>query len=143
MITLSDDFARLDFDRVHAWLAGSYWSPGISRTLVEKAAGNAHCLGAYEGGVQVGYARLISDRATFAWLADVFIDEPARGKGLGRRMVSWFLDHPEYHDLRRVMLATKDAQEVYRPLGFVEPVRPDRLMERLAPWLAEMLRTAP
>ncbi|WP_458933033.1 GNAT family N-acetyltransferase, partial [Enterococcus faecium] len=89
MITLSDDKARLDVARVHGWLASSYWSPGIARDLVERAIAGSHCLGAYQDGVQVGYARAITDRATFAWIADVWIDSAVRGQGLGRRMVQW------------------------------------------------------
>ena len=86
MIELSDDPARLDVALVHAWLASSYWSPGIAREAVERAMAGSHCLGAYRDGGQVGFARAISDRATFAWLADVWVDAPARGAGLGRPM---------------------------------------------------------
>jgi GNAT superfamily N-acetyltransferase len=143
MIELSDDPARLQFDRVHAWLAGSYWSPGIERALVERAARGSHCLGAYRGGGQVGYARMISDRATFGWIADVFVAEDARGAGLGRRMVGWFLDHADYAGLRRIGLVTADAHGVYAKLGFHALLRPDRYMERLHPDAAALLRAAP
>ena len=143
MIDLSDDPARLQFERVHAWLAGSYWSPGIARDLVERAARGSHCLGAYQGGEQVGYARMISDRATFGWIADVFVAEDARGAGLGRRMVTWFLDHPDYAGLRRIGLVTADAHEVYAKLGFHALLRPDRYMERLHPDAEALLRAAP
>ena len=84
MIELSDDKARLDVARVHGWLASSYWSPGIERALVERAIAGSHCLGAYSQGEQVGYARMITDHATFAWLADVWVDERARGQGIPR-----------------------------------------------------------
>ena len=143
MIELLDDPALLQFDRVHAWLASSYWSPGIARATVERAAAGSHCLGAYNGGAQVGYARMITDRATFAWLADVWVDEPGRGRGLGRRMVRWFLDHPDYLDLRRIMLVTGDAHGVYSPLGFHPPLRPERYMERLHPDMAARLGALP
>src|SRR6187402_3404074 len=95
-IRLSDDKSRLQVDVIHGWLASSYWSPGIERSLVEKAIAGSHCLGAYRDGAQVGYARMITDHATFAWLADVWIDESVRGQGLGRRMVDWFLAHPDF-----------------------------------------------
>jgi len=131
MIELSDDKARLDVARIHGWLASSYWSPGISRDLVERAIAGSHCLGAYHGDDQVGFARMITDHATFAWLADVWIDEPARGNGLGRQMVQWFLDHPGFAGIRRIALTTIDAHGVYAPLGFNAPVRPERYMERL------------
>ena len=140
MIELSDDKTRLDIARVHGWLESSYWSPGITRELVERAVAGSHCLGSYQDGTQIGYARAISDRATFAWIADVWIDEAARGAGLGRRMVQWFLDHPDYRGIRRIALITKDAQGLYEGVGFHALIRPERYMERLAPGFAEMLR---
>ena len=140
MIELSDDVSRLDFARVHGWLATSYWSPGIARELVEKAAAGSHCLGAYRNGEQIAYARMIGDKATFAWLADVWIDEAARGQGLGRRMVQWFLDHPDYQGLRRIALTTADAHGVYETLGFHAPIRPENYMERIDPLAAARLR---
>jgi len=143
MIELSDDKARLDVARIHGWLASSYWSPGIARDLVERAIAGSHCLGAYEGGEQVGFARMITDHATFAWLADVWIDEPARGQGLGRRMVGWFLDDARYRDLRRIALATADAHGVYEALGFHALKRPGRYMERLDPAIAAQLDATP
>ena len=143
MIELSDDVARLRFDRVHDWLASSYWSPGIARELVERAARGSHCLGAYRDGEQLGYARAITDRATFAWIADVWVDEAARGQGLGRRMVRWFLDHPNYAGVRRFALVTMDAHGVYAPLGFSAPIRPQNYLERLDPESAARLRAAP
>jgi GNAT superfamily N-acetyltransferase len=143
MIELDDDPARLDFDRVHGWLAGSYWSPGIARETVERAATGSHPLGAYRNGEQVGYARIISDRATFGWIADVFVDEAARGTGIGRAMVGWFLAHPDYAPLRRIGLVTADAHGVYAALGFHALLRPDRYMERLHPDAAALLRAAP
>ena len=143
MIGLSDDFARLDLDRVHRWLAGSYWSPGIARDLVERAARGSHCLGAYRNGEQVGYARAITDHAAFAWIADVWVDEPVRGEGLGRQMVRWFLDHPDFAGVRRFALVTGDAHGVYEALGFHAPLRPERYMERLHPDAAARLRALP
>ena len=143
MTTLDDSKARLDIGRIHGWLASSYWSPGISRALVERAIAGSHCLGAYRDGEQVGYARAITEYATFAWIADVWIDEAARGQGLGRRMVDWFVQHPEYAGIRRIALVTADAHGVYAALGFRPPLRPDRYMERLSAEAAAMLRTAP
>lgn len=143
MIELSDDKALLQVERIHGWLASSYWSPGIELWRVEKAIAHSHCLGAYRGGEQVGYARAITDHATFAWIADVWVDEAARGQGLGRRMVQWFLDHPDIRDLRRIALATADAHGVYAALGFHPLLRPDRYMERLAADMAATLKAAP
>lgn len=143
MIELSDDRARLQFDRLHSWLASSYWSPGIARELVERAAAGSHPLGAYRDGEQVGYARMITDYATFAWLADVWIEESVRGQGLGRAMVRWFLDHPDFTGIRRFALVTGDAHGVYAALGFHPPLRPERWMERLDPEAARRLREMP
>ncbi|TDW63617.1 acetyltransferase (GNAT) family protein [Novosphingobium sp. PhB55] len=139
-IELSDDAARLDIARVHGWLASSYWTPGVERAQVERQIAGSHCLGAYlADGTQLGFARVISDRASFAWLADVWVDESVRGQGLGRRMVNWFLDNPDYADIRRFMLATKDAHGVYARLGFAPLVRPDWLMEKLSGPFAAIL----
>ena len=142
-IILSDDASRLQVDRIHSWLASSYWSPGIEHALVERAIAGSHCLGAYRDDAQVAFARMITDHATFAWLADVWVEESVRGQGLGRRMVGWFLDHPSFAGLRRIGLVTADAHGVYAGLGFHPLVRADRYMERLAPGLADQLRTAP
>jgi GNAT superfamily N-acetyltransferase len=142
-IVLSDDKARLDVARIHGWLTTSYWSPGIARALVEKAIAGSHCLGAYDAeGAQIGFARMITDHATFAWLADVFVDEAARGQGVGRKMVAWFLDHPDFAGLRRIGLVTADAHGVYEPLGFHALLRSDRYMERLSPAAAALLAAA-
>jgi len=136
---LSDDKARLDVAHIHGWLASSYWSPGIARALVERAIAGSHCLGAYREGAQIGFARMITDRATFAWLADVWVEETARGQGVGRAMVRWFLDHPDYREMRRIGLTTADAHGVYAALGFHALRRPERYMERLAPDFARLL----
>jgi GNAT superfamily N-acetyltransferase len=142
MIELDDDKQRIDVARVHGWLAGSYWSPGIERAVVERAMAHSHCLGAYRDGRQVGFARAITDYATFAWIADVWIDEAERGKGLGRRMVAWFADHPRFVGIRRIGLTTADAHGVYAPLGFTPLLRPDRYMERLSPQAIALLQAA-
>ncbi len=133
-ITLSDDKTLLQHDRIHGWLASSYWSPSIARDLVDRAIAGSHCLGAYRSdGRQVGFARTITDHATFAWIADVWVDETVRGRGLGRRLVAWFVDHPRFVGIRRVGLVTRDAHGVYAPLGFGPLLRPENHMERLAP----------
>lgn len=140
MIELSDDITKIDVARVHGWLASSYWSPGIARDLVVRAIAGSHTLGAYRDGGQIGYARAITDRATFAWIADVWVDEAARGQGLGRRMVQWFIDHPDYRGIRRIALVTADAHGVYEGIGFHALLRPERYMERLDPAFAAALR---
>lgn len=142
MIALDDDPARLDVTLIHGWLASSYWSPGIARETVERAVAGSHPLGVYDGARQVGFARAITDHVTFAWIADVWVDVPARGAGLGRRMVAWFLDHPRFAGIRRVGLVTRDAHGVYAPLGFHAPLRPENYMERLDAGYQAVLRAS-
>jgi GNAT superfamily N-acetyltransferase len=142
VIALDDNPARLDLACIHGWLASSYWSPGIARDLVERAVAGSHPLGAYQGDEQVGFARAITDHATFAWIADVWVAEQCRGKGLGRRMVGWFIDHPRFAGIRRIGLVTADAHGVYAKLGFTALNRPDRYMERLSPDALALLEAA-
>ncbi|WP_419814918.1 GNAT family N-acetyltransferase [Glacieibacterium sp.] len=142
MIELSDDASRLDVARIHGWLASSYWSPGIALDTVQRAIAGSHCLGAYRGEAQVGFARMITDRATFAWLADVWVDEPVRGLGLGRRMVDWFIEHPGYAGIRRFALVTRDAHGVYAANGFHALLRPERYMERLSAQATALLKAS-
>lgn len=143
MIELDDAKTRLDAALITQWLAASYWTPGIGREQVDAQIAGSHCLGAYLDGRQVGFARAITDFASFAWIADVWVDEPARGQGLGRRMVQWYLDHPRYQTVRRFALVTADAHGVYEKLGFHAPLRPDRYMERLSPAFAAQLKALP
>jgi GNAT superfamily N-acetyltransferase len=132
-ILLSDDKSRLDVDRIHQWLATSYWSPGIDRSLVERAVAGSHCIGAYSEEGQVGFARMVTDHATFAWLADVWVAEHARGEGLARRMVAWFLDSADFASIRRFALVTRDAHGVYEALGFGAPAEPGNILELRRP----------
>ena len=131
-LEIDDDLSRVDFDRVHSWLTTTYWSPGVSRELVERAArGSATVIGVYAGAQQVAYCRIVSDKATFAWLCDVFVDETFRGRGIAKAMVRFALDLPYSAELRRWILATRDAHEVYAECGFVQLPNPDRWMVRL------------
>jgi GNAT superfamily N-acetyltransferase len=128
-----DSPARIDFPKVHAWLAATYWSPGTTRQRVEKAAaGSSLVVGCYLGDTQVSYCRVISDRATFAWLCDVIVDEAHRGQGIGHAMVAFALAHPDHQNLPRWLLATKDAHGVYADLGFKPLPSPERWMARMS-----------
>lgn len=134
MAEIREGYDAVDFDRVHAWLEGTYWSPGIERDLVERGARySSLVLSALVDGVQVGYARVVSDRARFAYLCDVYVDEAHRGKGIARQMVRYALDHPEHQGLRRWMLATQDAHGVYAACGFEPLASPERWMVRNDP----------
>jgi predicted dithiol-disulfide oxidoreductase (DUF899 family)/GNAT superfamily N-acetyltransferase len=120
-VEITDDPRRIDVDLVHRELAASYWSPGVPRAVVEAAIAGSQCWSAHRDGQQVGFARLITDRATFGWISDVFVVERARGTGIGRALVAAVVERAQRYGLRRVMLATRDAHEVYRPFGFTDP----------------------
>jgi GNAT superfamily N-acetyltransferase len=129
---VSTDRALLDFDVIHGYLARSYWSPGVERERVERAARNSLCYGLYapDGG-QAGYARVITDRATFAYLADVFVLEAHRGQGRGVFLAECAVMDPDLQDLRRFMLFTRDAHGLYERFGFGPLAAPERGMQRL------------
>lgn len=132
-IEISFDAARLDVDVIHGFLTTSYWSPGIPRAIVERAIAGSLCIGAYAGGAQIGFARLVTDRATFAYLADVFVLPEHRGRGVSRRMLAELFAHQEVQGLRRMMLATRDAHGLYAEFGFAPLAVPGRFMERHDP----------
>jgi GNAT superfamily N-acetyltransferase len=116
---VSTDPARLDIDRIHRFLSGAYWSPGIPRGVVDKAIRNSLPFGLYAAsGEQAGFARAITDQATYAYLADVYVEAPHRGRGLGGFLVACVLGHPELQGLRRWALATADAHGLYERFGF-------------------------
>ena len=127
---IDDDPTRLDFAQAQAWLSGAYWSPGITRAQVERAARfSSLVVGAYRGGRQAGYLRVISDRTAFAYICDVFVDSAHRKQGLAKAMVRFALSHPEHQHLRRWLLVTRDAHGVYREVGFDALPQPEN-------WLA-------
>ena len=126
---ISTDRARLDIDLVHRFLAQeSYWAKGRDRPIVERSIENSMPFGAYLDGRQVGFARVVTDRATFAWLADVFVLPEHRGHGLGKQLVEAALGHPDLAGLGRWLLGTADAHELYRRYGFSEIGGSERLM---------------
>ena len=130
--TLSTDPAKLDVAAMHAYLSRSYWSPGVPLEIVAAAAKNSLCFGLYDPqGKQVGFARVVTDHATFAYLCDVYVLEEHRGKGLGKWMVETVCAHPALTGARRVMLGTRDAHELYRRHGFVAPPNDGVLMQIL------------
>ncbi len=119
-----------DIDIVHAVLKDTYWSPGIPRDVVARAAANSLCaIARDDSGKLIGFARLVTDKATFAWLCDVIVLPGRQGRGLGRALVRAFQEHVELQGLRRWLLATKDANGVYAPLGFASLAYPERFME--------------
>jgi len=126
---ISTDPARLDLNTVHEFLTASYWARGIPRQTVERSIENSLSFGIYHGARQVGFARVVTDRATFAYLADVFVIPDYRGRGLSKWMMECILAHPDLQGLRRWMLVTQDAHELYRNYGFIPLNTPERWME--------------
>jgi GNAT superfamily N-acetyltransferase len=128
-VVITTDRSRLDLDVIHGFLTTSYWAKGVPRETVARSMEHSLCFGAFEDGRQVGFARVISDRATFAYICDVFALESARGHGVGKRLMAAIMSHPELQGLRRWTLFTRDAHGLYRQFGFGAPAHPDRLME--------------
>ncbi len=126
---VSTDPRRLDLDAIHGFLSRSYWAEGIPREVVERSIHNSLCFGVYDDDRQVGFARVVTDRATYAYLADVFVLESHRGRGLSKWLLECLLAHPELAGLRRWQLATRDAHGLYAQYGFQSPADPGTLME--------------
>jgi GNAT superfamily N-acetyltransferase len=127
---ISTDASMLDLEVVHAYLSRSYWAAGVPEDVVRRSIENSLCFGVYRGEEQAGFARVVTDRATFAYLADVFVLEEHRGQGIGTWLVEVILSHPDLQGLRRWMLATRDAHDLYRRYAFTELARPGIFMER-------------
>ena len=131
--TFSCDKTDMDIEAIHAFLSGAYWSKGIPRETLQTAIDNSICFGIFLSGSQVGFARAITDRATFAYLADVYVLEEHRGNGLGKLLVQQVATHPQLQGLRRAMLATRDAHSLYAGFGFTALADPGIMMENLDP----------
>ncbi|WGG51159.1 GNAT family N-acetyltransferase [Rugamonas sp. DEMB1] len=131
---ISSEPSRLDMAVVHGYLSEqSTWAVGMPRALLERAVANSLCFGGYLDGRQIAFARVVSDRATFANLVDVFVLPAYRGHGYSKALMAAVLAHPELQGLRRFMLATGDAHGLYAQFGFTAPLRPASLMERYFP----------
>ena len=135
---ISDDRSRLDITLIHEFLTTeSYWAVGRDVETVERSIENSLPFGVYKDDEQVGFARVLTDYATFAWIADVFVLNEHRGRGLSKWLMEVILAHPKLQGFRRWVLATKDAHELYRKFGFQELKRPERWMERPDPNMKE------
>jgi GNAT superfamily N-acetyltransferase len=132
-IRINDDRAQLDLPLIHGFLRETYWAQGIPLDTVRLAIAGSLCFGIYDGTAQVGFARVVSDHATFAYLADVFVLPSHRGRGLAKRLMQAIDAHPALQGLRRWMLATRDAHALYTQYGFRPLAAPDRFMERHDP----------
>ncbi len=126
---VSTDSSRLDVDMIHRFLSEeSYWAKGRAREVTERAIANSLPFGVYLGDQQAGFARVVTDTITFAWLADVFVLPEHRGRGVGKLLVETVLADPRFAGMKRWFLGTADAHELYRRFGFSEPVNPGRFM---------------
>jgi GNAT superfamily N-acetyltransferase len=133
-IEISTDQERLDLALVHWFLAReSHWARGIDRATVERSVRNSLCFGAYRGGAQIGFARVVTDRATFAFVCDVFVLAEARGQGVAKVLVDAIMQHPDLQGLRRMALTSRDAKGLYERIGFTDLAAPERWMERHNP----------
>jgi GNAT superfamily N-acetyltransferase len=137
---VSTDPARVDVDVVWSYLKRSYWAEGIPRDVVERAIANSLNFGVYRGTAQIGFARVITDYATFAYVADVFVLEEFRGQKLAVWLMECVAAHPRLQGLRNTMLGTRDAHSLYEKTGFAPLAIPDRWMQKLD---ADIYRRAP
>jgi GNAT superfamily N-acetyltransferase len=128
---IDTDKARLDLEMIHRFLIHSHWARGIPFPVMKKAIDHSITFGVYRDGRQIGFARVVTDHATFAYLADVFLLEEERNRGLGQAFIETILAHPELQGMRRWLLGTRDAQNLYLRCGFNEPPAPFRFLERL------------
>ena len=131
--TVSTDPARLDVDAIHAYLTRSYWAGNIPRDIVARALAGSLCFGVYDGAAQIGFARVVTDRATFAYFADVYVLEGYRGRGLSKWLMQVIMAHPDLQGLRRFSLVTLDAHGLYEQFGFRRLTTTERHMEIVRP----------
>jgi len=131
--TITTDPTRIDRAAAHAFLSESYWAEDIPREIVERSIDGSLCFALLDGPRQIGFARAIADRATFAYLADVYVLDEYRGRGLGQWLVEIVMAHPDLQGLRRWMLVTRDAHGLYEKAGFTALGKPERVMEIVKP----------
>lgn len=131
---VSSSREEMDFDVIHSYISNTYWAEGIPKETFKKALDNSLCFGVFSSeGKQVGFARMITDQATFAYLADVFVDEAHRGKGLSKWLMQEVHDHPSLQGLRRILLATRDAHSLYQQFGYTSLSSPATFMQKWQP----------
>ena len=132
-VEIDTDKQRLDLDVIHGFLTACYWAKGIPHDIVQRSIEGSLCFGVYVDDKQVGFARVITDYATFAYVGDVFVLEAYRGRGLSKQLMAAIVSHPQLQGLRRWMLATRDAHGLYAQFGFTPLANPARMMEILKP----------
>lgn len=127
---ISSNNNDMDIAGIHAYLRTSYWAQNIPLATVERALANSLCFGVFAGQAQIGFARMVSDYATFAYLADVYILEAHQSRGLSKWLMQEIIDHPQLQGLRRILLATRDAHGLYQQFGFTELADPTLMIDR-------------
>ncbi|WDE05912.1 GNAT family N-acetyltransferase [Thalassomonas viridans] len=127
-VRLSNQADEMQLDVIYGYLTRSYWAEGITKARVKKSLDNSLCFGAFSGKRQIAFARVITDKASFAYLADVFVLEPYRGLGISKQLMSEVMRHPELQNLRRFMLCTADAHGLYQQFGFSPATQAQNLM---------------
>lgn len=132
---ISTDANAMDVDAVHAYLCRSYWAKGIPREVVARSLNESICFGLFHHELQIGFARVVTDRAVFAYLADVYVLEEHRGRGLAKWLMQAVIGHPDLQGLRRFVLATRDAHGMYAQFGFKALAQPEIFMEIHRPGL--------
>jgi GNAT superfamily N-acetyltransferase len=131
--SISDDRSRLDLELIHKFLTNCYWAEGVPRHIVERSIENSLCFGVFAQDRQVGFARVVTDYATYAYIGDVFIVESHRGQGLSKRLLQTIMEHPQLQGFRRWSLVTRDAHGLYEQFGFTSLEDPEKYMERRNP----------
>jgi GNAT superfamily N-acetyltransferase len=126
---ITTETEKLNLDAIHAYLSRSFWAEGIPKQTVAKAIANSLCFGLFDRADQVGFARVVTDRATYAYLCDVYVLETHQGRGLGKWLIETVMAHPDLQGLRRFQLVTRDAHGLYNRHGFASPINPERHME--------------
>ncbi len=127
--SITTDRDRLDLDAIHAFISRSFWAEGIPKETMARAIANSLCFGLFDGANQVGFARVVTDRATYGYLCDVYVLESHRARGLGKWLMEAVMAHPDLQGLRRFQLVTRDAHGLYERHGFDTPADPERHME--------------
>ncbi len=127
--SITTDPQKLDIDAIHAYLSRSFWAEGIPKDTVARSLANSLCFGLFDEGAQIGLARVVTDRATYAYLCDVYVLESHRTRGLGKWLIETVMAHPDLQGQRRFQLVTRDAHGLYSRHGFAPPAHPERHME--------------
>lgn len=133
MIEITTDPSRVDLEVLDTWLNKTYWAEGRPREVIERSVQNSLNFSAFMGGEFIGFARVVTDRATFGWVCDVVVEEKARGQGVGKALMQAIVEHPDLKGIKRLLLATLDAHGLYAQYGFIALPNPERWMAKMWP----------